>query len=281
MEMMLVLLGKPLNHKFPRKFIILYLVPVLFYSCIYQSNVSSESLHKLEFPPFQHFVKAGYKFVTPRSKLMIQLIGAMPAVSRRRIENLFGPIEQAFFDYKKLADWRTQAEWKNIIGASVKHKIYFASFLRPELFRSIKSDVTYFGDEILCNVYHLSEQSPYPLSYRYRMWSFLASRFYQVFTQMVESGIYGGIKKVYYVLKLSEMKDLGMRPANAVVPAKALELASVVGIACLGQCVVGVVALGIYVGVWICKLYKINGKALVGVWHRFHCRLGRLSSKRW
>ncbi|CAL8127573.1 unnamed protein product [Orchesella dallaii] len=254
-DLVYALLGKSFSYKHPRKCVALYLIAATIVTCVYHSNISSESLKLVDFPSFEHFQKIGYKFFTPAYKSILLLFKGQPEPTRQKLEKVFGKSENAFLEVTgELQDWKFYDNWNNLIRTAAKYKLFLASFLRPELFSAIRNDLIYFGDDTLCKVFHLSDQSPLSLTYRFRSWSYLSGRFHQVFTNLIESGIYGGIKKLFFASKRKNMKDMNMRAVAGVLAPNSVALKSVIGVVCLCHCLLGLIILAWLTFPWvICK----------------------------
>ncbi|CAL8127610.1 unnamed protein product [Orchesella dallaii] len=223
------LLGKPFQNRHKKTLVLLFIPASGFFCSVYQSNTSSESVKILEFPSFDHFRENGYKFVSPAYKQIISLFRHQPNITRQKAESICGPVESAFYEVKgNMTDHRFYEDWGNIIEAASKYKLFIASFLRPEMFQVLKTDVVYFGNDILCNVFHLTSRSPISLNHSFRSWSYMSQRFHQVFGSLLENGIYSGIRKFFYASKRKNMAALGMRPATTVVPPVALDIHSAI-----------------------------------------------------
>ncbi|CAL8084072.1 unnamed protein product [Orchesella dallaii] len=229
-DMIGALFGKPFLFKHPRKCIFVYLIACLFFSCNYQSNVSSESVRMLEFGSFQQFQKAGYKFVQKNYKQVIRILNAAPEVTKQRINKFFGPPEQAFVKlFGELREPGFFGNWRKVINAATKYKLFIPSFLKLGQFLAVKADVMYVEEEILCKIFHLTKLSPLPLEFSFRSWSYMSARFNEVFGQLIESGIYGEIRNLAFNSRSGQLGDLDVRAPSSTVVAKPLDIHSNLG----------------------------------------------------
>ncbi|CAL8127555.1 unnamed protein product [Orchesella dallaii] len=255
-DLLFAMFGKPLDFNYPRKFLLVYLIAVLFFSCCYQSNISSESIHMLQFPNMDHYVKSGYKLFTPRYKEVIGLVRNLPAALKKNIGKTFGAVDHAFYEGNEVNISRSNRDWFYHIEMTMKLKLFITSFIRPKIFRAITADIFYIREDTLCKVFHLSSNSSVPLSYRFRSWSYLSASFNRVLTRVINSGIYVGIKKLFYGINGKDMANLRIRPATAVVPIRALDMYSAIGVACLSHCGCVAFVFLVYLGIWVWVYFK-------------------------
>ncbi|CAL8070820.1 unnamed protein product [Orchesella dallaii] len=249
-DLVWVIFGKPFLYSHQKQLILLYLVAGVLICNIYQSKLSSESLRLLEFPTFDHFPKAGYKILAMFVKKVKTIRDLLPNDTLNKIEAVIGTRDDTFYltdqSDDQLGNYSFYSNWVQVVSEITKRKLILPAVLTTttmNFFEVFVNDVMYVGNETVCKVFRLAKESHVQRFHYFRTWSYMSYRFAEVLEKMGETGMDKRIQGIITARGAQKAAGLGLSHPDSVMMPQKLDMYSVLGVSCLGNCVIGLTIL--------------------------------------
>ncbi|CAL8143398.1 unnamed protein product [Orchesella dallaii] len=276
----------------PKKLICVYWICMIFLSCIYGSNISSESVQLQEFPSLSTLLKKGYKVWVPPKKLLSKLqrkhykeigVGLLSSVlgkamvKGRNLDETFNKSMDLLYDGNGSRVVHVP-EYKNLIKlihSLTSHKLILAE---PKVARhfgkaAVSEGIIHFQKTKVCKFFNRNDLS---FMFSLRLWSYLSYRSSNILRRFTEIGIAIRFQKLDIDIKPNLIREVAVSATGSCVPPKPIELNSAVGVSVFGLFAFnmfvfvltfhgtiiafgkGILALGPHVYKWICSVLKSN-----------------------
>ncbi|CAL8145198.1 unnamed protein product [Orchesella dallaii] len=246
LDTMWPLFSLPCLHNHPKKLLCIHWICMIFLSCIYESNISSESVQLQDYPSFSALVKNGYKAWIPQKRYLS--LGATES-QKLAIVNIFKKglgkdflggktIQQEFENVLNVVyDGRNSTsvhvpDLKNLsklIESLTTLKLLLDSPAITRFLRTVESSrglITVKDDQI-CKLIEIKQIS---LDYNLRLWSYLSYRASYLLKTFTEFGIHLRFEKLNIDFNYKAIRNLKIKTAGTCVTPKPIPFISAVGI---------------------------------------------------
>ncbi|CAL8143564.1 unnamed protein product [Orchesella dallaii] len=240
--------------KHPKRLICFHWICMVFVSCIYGSNISSETLRLPAFPRIATLVMKGYRFWAVEKQHLFKLAGkyekeVIVDLVSRIMDKATLNTEDYQIEFKKMQDYLYDGNRSKSIVQSMsvrnisklidnltKLKLFSGSPTLIRNFGRAASGLMRVGDTQLCKVFKFNK-----ISYRttLRLWSYLSYRTSNLLQRFLEVGIPTKFKKLHIDLKHDGIRKLKITATGSFLPPTAITLMSAVGVSLLVLFLIG------------------------------------------
>ncbi|CAL8143397.1 unnamed protein product [Orchesella dallaii] len=229
-----------------RKLIFVYWICMIFLSCIYVSNISSDSVQLQEFPSFSTLIKKGYKLWLPSKQTVSRLQRKFDKevvvrffssalgndmLKGRNLEETFNKTVDLLYDGNGSRSVHLP-EFENLpklITSLTSHKLLLRDHGAAHRFgrAAVSEGLIHFENTKLCKFFDINDVS---LELTLRLWSYLSYRASTVLERFTETGIPMRFEKLQLGMTRKFIRGLTVVATGSCVPPKPIKLKSAVGV---------------------------------------------------